>query len=159
MLGSIMRTKFRFSTTNFQQLARTTYLSSLVSKTFSGVQGPLTQASLDAFQAEFHQGSLDARAAATTQIQGIAGLKTGQQQFRKAAAVGHERIADLQAVVQDTRAMADDRSHQANTQSETFMTEVRRGIFEATNSESAQIEEVGCMKAEDMQKLDRISEQ
>lgn len=39
------------------------------------------------------------------------------------------------------------------------MTEVRRGIFEATNSESAQIEEVGCMKAEDMQKLHRISEQ
>ena len=87
-------------------------------------QRALARVGLDAFQAEFHQESLDARVAATTQIQGIADIQTEQQQLGEAITVGHERIADIQADVQDLRATVDDRSYQASLQSEAFMTDV-----------------------------------
>ena len=67
-------------------------------------QRALPQAGWNAFQAEFHRESIDARVAAATQIQGIADIKTGQQQFGEAITVGYERIADIRADVQNLRA-------------------------------------------------------
>lgn len=121
-------------------------------------QRMLAQARLNAFQATFQQDSLDARAAAMTQIQGIVELKAGQQHFGEAAAVGYEKIADIQTEIQHTRAMIDDEHLQARTRSEALMTEVRRGISEVTNSAFAQAGETGRMNAEVMQKLHSISD-
>ena len=117
-------------------------------------QRTLAQAGFGAFQAKFQQDSVDARAAATTQIQGIAELKEGQQQYGKVAAVGYEKIGDLQTDIQCMGAMIDNKNHQ----SDAFMTEIRGGISEATNSAFAQIEEIGRLKAEVMQKLHSISD-
>ena len=120
-------------------------------------QRALAQVGLDAFRAEFHQESLDARVAATTQIQGIADIKTEQQQFGEAIAVGYERIADIQADVQNLRATVYDRSHQASLQSEAFMTDVRSGISEVSSA-SGQVEAVGRMNIEVVEKLCSIAD-
>ena len=105
---------------------------------------------MDALKADYHQDSLDARDAATTQIQGIAELKTAQKRYERSATIGYERIADLQANVQDVRELTNDRSHQA-TLSEVSMKEVAEGISAFTNSVSRSSEEV-------MQKLHSISD-
>ena len=49
-------------------------------------------------------------------------------------------------------------SYQTASRSEASMREIRGGISEVTNSASAQMEEVGLMKAEVMQKLQSISD-
>ena len=121
-------------------------------------QRALFQAGLNAFQAEFHRESIDARVAAATQIQGIADIRTEQQQFGEAITIGSERIANIQADVQNLRATVHGRSHQASLQSEAFMTDVRSGISEVTNSASGQAEEVGRMNIEIMEKLRSISD-
>lgn len=121
-------------------------------------QRTLAQAGFDAFQAKFQQDSLDARAAATTQIQGIAELKAGQQQYGKLTAVGNENIGDLRMDIQCMGAMIDNKNQQATTRSDAFMTEIRGGISEVTNSASAQIEEVGRIRADFMQMLHSISD-
>ena len=121
-------------------------------------QRTLAQTGFDAFQAKFQQDSLDARTTATNHIQGIAELKAGQQQYGKAAAVGYEKIGNLQTEIQHMGAMIDNKIHQASKRSEAFMTEIRGGISEVTNSASAQIEELGRMNATVMQKLHSISD-
>ena len=121
-------------------------------------QRTLAQAGLNAFRAEFHRESIDARVAAATQIQGIADIKTEQQQFGEAITVGYERIADIRADVQKLRATVYDRSHQASLQSEAFMTDVRSGVSEIATSASGQIEVVGRMNMEVMEKLRSISD-
>lgn len=122
-------------------------------------QRALVQDNLEAFQAEFRRDSLDARATATTQIQGLAGLQTRQQQFGKALTVGNEKLVELRADVQSVRAMVNDKGRQATIQCEASMTEVREGIFEATtNSASAQIEAVERAEAQVMQELHSISD-
>lgn len=55
------------------------------------------------------------------------------------------------------RAMIDDKNYQADTRSKVLMTEVRGRISKVTNSASAQIDEVGRVKAEVMQMLHSIS--
>ena len=52
-------------------------------------QRSMTQAGLNALQAELQQGSSDARVAAITQFQGITEVITKQQQFERAAAIGY----------------------------------------------------------------------
>ena len=121
-------------------------------------QRALAQVGLDTFRAEFRQESLDARVAATTQIQAISDFKTEQQQFGEVITVGHERIADIQADVQNLRATVYDRSHQASLQSEAFMKDVRSGISEVATSTSGQAEAVGRMNIEVMGKLRSISD-
>ena len=96
--------------------------------------------------------------AATTQIQGIADIKREQLQFGKAITVGHERIADIQADVQDLRATVGDGSHQASLQSEAFMKDVRNGISEVATSASGQVEVAGRMNIEVMEKLRSLSD-
>lgn len=75
------------------------------------------------------------------------------------AAAGYEKIGDLQTDIQCIGAMIDNKNHQATTRSDAFMTEIRGGISEVTNSASAQSEEVRHFKAEVMQKLHSISDQ
>ena len=116
------------------------------------------QAGFDVFQAKLQQDSLDARAAATTQIQGIAELKAGQQQYGNAAAIGYEKISDLQTDIQCVGARIDGKNQQAATRSDAFMTEIRGSISEVTNSASAQSEADGRWKAEVMQMLHSISD-
>jgi len=112
---------------------------------------------LDAFQAEFHRETLNARTTATTQIQSIAEqLNTWQQQFGRAAAIGYETIGGIRTDVQDMNAIIDDKSHQASVRSEAFMTEVREGISKATSTSSAQIEENRRMNAEVTQEIHRV---
>lgn len=118
-------------------------------------QRALVQVDLDAFRAEVHHESLDARLAATTQTRGIAEVKTWQQQFGKAATVGYD---DIRTDVRHLRDTIDDSSHQATIRSEALMTEVRKGMSETTNTSFAQIEEVRRMKAEVAQELHSISD-
>ena len=118
-------------------------------------QRTLGQAGLNTFQAEFHRESIDARVAAATQIQGIADIRIEQQQFGEAITVGYERIADIQADVENLRATIDDRSHQAILQSETFMTDLKSEI---ATSASGQVQVVERMHIEVMEKLRSISD-
>jgi len=112
---------------------------------------------LDAFQAEFHRETLNARTTATTQIQSIAEqLNTWQQQFGRAAAIGYETIGGIRTDVQDMNAIIDDKSHQASVRSEAFMTEVREGISKDTSTSSAQIGENRRMNAEYTQEIHRV---
>ena len=121
-------------------------------------QRALAQLGLDTFRAEFHRENLGARVAATTQIQGIADMKSEQQQFGEAIGAGYERMADIQADVQNLRATIHDKSHQASFQTEVFMIDLRDGISEVTNSVSGNAEAIGRMNTEVVEKLRTISD-
>ncbi len=118
----------------------------------------LAQAGLDALQAEFHQESLDARAVATTQIQGMAEIKTMQQQSGKDSVIRSQTMADIRADVLNMRAIVSNESRQATIRSEAIMTEVQKGISEAKDTSSAQVEEFERMTADFKQKLHIISD-
>ena len=118
-------------------------------------QRALAQAGQDKIWAEVHQGSLDAGAAANTQIQDIAELRTWQKHFGKAATDGYDSI---RTDFRNMRAIIDDKSHQATLKSEALITEVREGMSEATSASSAQIQEARRMKVEVTQELHSISD-
>ena len=121
-------------------------------------QRTLIQAHWDALQAESHQRSLDAQKAAATQIQGITELKTGQRQLKEAITVEKGGIARLRADVQVMSAAVSDQGHEATARSETFMTQAREVIAEATNISSVRNREIELMNAEVLQKLHGISD-
>ena len=121
-------------------------------------QRALAQAGLNAFRADFHRETLDARVAATTQIQGIAEILAEQQHCRENITVRSERIADIQAEVENLSATVDDRSRQASLQLEAFMTDLRSGISEVTNSASGQVEAVDRTNMEVTEKVRSISD-
>ena len=118
----------------------------------------LAQASFGALQTEVQKGSLEARAATTTQIHGIAELTTRQQQFERAAAIGYKNIAGIRTNVQEIKATIDDKGHQAYVRSEDFMTKVQEGISKATALSSAQNEDNRRVNAEFIQELHSISD-
>ena len=121
-------------------------------------QRALAQASLGALQAEVRKGSLEARAATTTQIHGIAEINTRQQQFGRAAASAYDNIVGIRTDVQEIKAIVDDRDHQASVRSEAFMTEVQRGISKAATLSSVQNEDNRRVNAQFIQELHSISD-
>ena len=119
-------------------------------------QRALAQASFDALQVEVQQGSLEARAATATQINGIAELNTRQQQFGRAAVIGNNHLAGIQTDVQEIKAMIDSKAHQAYVQSGDFMSEVQEGLSKATTLASAQNEDNRRLNAKVMEALHNI---
>ena len=120
-------------------------------------QRALAQASFGALQAEVQKGSLEARAATTNQIHGIAEINKQQQQFERAAAIRYENIAGIPTDVHNMRAAIDHESKLATVRSEAFLTEIRKGFSNATTALSAQFKEDTRMNAEVAQELHSIS--
>ena len=119
-------------------------------------QRTLAQASFGALLAEVQLGSLEARVATTTQIDGIAELKTRQQQFGRAAAIGYNNIAGIRTDIQEIKAIIDDKGHQAYVRSAEFMTEVQEGISKATTLSSAQNKNSRRVNAKFFQELHSV---
>lgn len=114
------------------------------------------QASFGTLQAEVQHRSLEARAAMTTQIHGIAELNTRQQQFGRAAVIGYNHLAGIHTDVQEIKAMIDSKAHQAFVQSGEFMSEVQEGLSKATTLSSAQNEDNRRLNAKVIQELHSI---
>ena len=114
-------------------------------------QRTLAQAEFDALQVDIRRNSLDARAAATTQMQGVAELKEWQQQFEKAATEQYRKTTDLGMNLQAVRATVTDESDQVKT-------EIRKGTYDAKTSLSAHAEESALRNEEVMQELHSISD-
>ena len=117
----------------------------------------LAQVSFSTLQAEVQQGSLEARAATSTQIHGIAEINKQQQQFERAAVIGYNHLADIPTDVHKMRAAIDYESRLAAVRSEAFLTEIRKGFSDATTALSAQSKEDLRMNAEVTQELHSIS--
>ena len=122
------------------------------------VHRDLAQASFGALQAEVQLGSLEARAATTTQIHRIAEMNEQQQQFERAAATRYENIAGIPTDVHSMRAAIDYESRLATVRSEAFLTEVRKGFSNTTAALAAQYKEDTRMNAEVTQELHSISQ-
>ena len=105
----------------------------------------------DALETQIRQGSLDFRAAATTQIQGIAEIREWQQQFETAATEQYNNIADLSTNLNTIRTTIIDRNDQV-------MTEIQKGISEALTSSSARFKDAGRRNEAVKQELHSISD-
>ena len=121
-------------------------------------QRTLAQASFGALQAEAQKESLEARAATTTQIHGIAEINKQQQQFERAAAIRDENLANIPTDVHNMGAAIDYESQLANIRSKAFLTEIRKGFSNAMTALSAQSNENIRMNAEVTQELQSISD-